>query len=376
MKSQQRTKIYNLVRKLPRPLKNLVVEAIYQIVNRDFKKAKTPLSINFFITDNCNLRCSHCFYAGHLNKNDKLKLENIRSIIKSLRNPLVSVVLTGGETFLRKDLLEICILLDKINTKKIILATNGTMPDLIYDGVKKILEKTDLDVAVQISIDGPEKIHDKIRGVPGTYKKAMLTIKKLKTIKNNKLTISASTTVSKTNYNYVEKTINELKGTGIFHGLQFVRSAGKQVFNIDKDLLSDFNSNKDFTLTIEQMEELSKIIKTKVKNQEDPLLNRTINLLNEYFIKVLREKKRFMNCTAGYTDAVIYPDGNVSICEFTKPFANLKDYDWNFYKLWTSKKAREVRAKTKNCVCTHQCNLLNSLRYDKKSIKKLFENED
>lgn len=373
MKTKQRTELYKIITKLPRPLKDIFVEIIYLVAKRDLMKAKTPLSINLFVTDNCNLKCSHCFYAGHLNKNDKLSLEHIKAITKSLRNPPVSVVLTGGETFLRQDLTEICILLDKIHTKKIILATNGTLPERIYKTVKDILSKTDLDVAVQISLDGPLEIHDKIRGVPGTFKKLLSTLEELKTIKNKKLTISVSTTISKKNCDYIAKTIEEVKKLKVFHGLQFVRSANKHVFNIDKEVLSDFDS-EDNTLTIKQMEDLQELIKARTDN-DDPLLNRTINLINKYFIRVLKSKKRFMSCTAGYVDAVIYPNGDVSICEFTKPFANLKDYNWDFYKLWTSDKAKEIRQKTKFCVCTHQCNLLNSLRYDKKSIVQLFKDE-
>lgn len=370
MKSKLREKVYSIILSLPKPLKSLLVGAIYRTALFEKKKAKTPLILNYFITDSCNLKCSHCFYAGHLNKKEKTSLEEIQKTIKSLKNPLVSVILTGGETFLRKDLVDICISLDKAKTKKIILATNGTFTDVIFSKVKEILKKTNLDVAVQVSLDGPEKIHDEIRGLKGSYKKALATIYKLKTIKSKKLNISISTTVSQRNYSYIEEFIKETKNLNIFHGIQFVRSANNQVFNIDRNILSDFDS-KDETLSEDQMKHLQSLIKS-INNKESQLLAKSIELINEYFMRVLKEKKRFMQCTAGYTDSVIYSNGDVSICEFTKPFANLRDFNWDFYKLWTSDKADNIRNKTRACVCTHQCNLLNSLRYDKESIKKLF----
>ena len=371
MKSNLREKAYKIIKNLPSPLKNLSLELVYYSVLKEKNSAKTPIISNLFLTDNCNLKCSHCFYAGHLNKEEKTSLEDIKKLVQSLKNPLISVVLTGGETFLRKDIVEICILLDKARTKKIILATNGTLPDIIFQKVKEILNKTNLDVAVQISLDGPEEVHDKIRGVKGTYKKAIETLNKLKQIKNPKLSLSISTTVSKKNYPYIESFIEETKKLNVFHGIQFVRSASQHVFNIDKNILSDFDSS-DNVLSKEEMLKLQELVK-KMDKGDSHLLSKSIELVNDYFIRVLDEKKRFMNCTAGYVDAIVYPSGDVSICEFTKPFANLNDFGWDFHKLWTSDKANEIRNKTKSCVCTHQCNLLNSLRYDKESIKRLFE---
>jgi MoaA/NifB/PqqE/SkfB family radical SAM enzyme len=372
MKTNLREKIYNVIQSLPSPLKYPIVEFVYQTTSYEKSKAITPLIMNLFVTDNCNLLCSHCFYAGHLNKQEKTTLKEIETMIKSLKNPLVSVILTGGETFLRKDIAEICVLLDKAKTKKVIMPTNGSFTDKVYQQVKEILKRTDLDVAIQLSLDGPEKTHDHIRGVKGSYEKAIKTLKKLKTIKSNKLSLSISTTVSKANYETIKDFLKETKPLKVFHGIQFVRSASKHVFNIDKNILSDFDS-EDPTLSMEQMEYIQKLVKIN-NNKATPLLSKTIELVNEYFMKSIKEKKRFMPCTAGYVDAVVYPDGGVSVCEFTKPFANLNDFNWDFYKLWTSDKANQMRKKTSVCVCTHQCNLMNSLRYDKKSIKTLFSN--
>jgi len=72
-------------------------------------------------------------------------------------------------------------------------------------------------------------------------------------------------------------------------------------------------------------------------------------------------------------DGVIYANGDVALCEFTRPFANLKDFDYNFRRLWHSPRAGEARKAIKTCFCAHPCNLISSMRCDWKSLNRLFE---
>ena len=43
-----------------------------------------------------------------------------------------------------------------------------------------------------------------------------------------------------------------------------------------------------------------------------------------------------LTCYAGTAGGVIYDEGTVSSCENLEPVGNLRDYDWNFRKLWFS----------------------------------------
>jgi len=54
---------------------------------------------------------------------------------------------------------------------------------------------------------------------------------------------------------------------------------------------------------------------------------------------------------------VIYDEGTVSSCENLEPVGNLRDYDWNFQKLWLSPAMQERRKKAADgCFCTHESN--------------------
>jgi hypothetical protein len=54
---------------------------------------------------------------------------------------------------------------------------------------------------------------------------------------------------------------------------------------------------------------------------------------------------------------VIYDEGTVSSCEILEGVDNLRNYDWNFSKLWYSSKMEERRDTVANgCFCTHESN--------------------
>ena len=68
------------------------------------KKNQLPSVLIFFATSRCNLSCSHCFYHDSLNKKfNELSLDEIDSFTKTM-DPLLHLVLTGGEPYLRHDL--------------------------------------------------------------------------------------------------------------------------------------------------------------------------------------------------------------------------------------------------------------------------------
>jgi MoaA/NifB/PqqE/SkfB family radical SAM enzyme len=77
----------------------------------------------------------------------------------------------------------------------------------------------------------------------------------------------------------------------------------------------------------------------------------------EYSIKMLCEHKKIVDCYAGNLDMVLHANGDVAACEYSKPFANIKDYNFDLLALWNSKAADNTRNKLNRCYCIHPCNL-------------------
>ncbi|MBI5639149.1 MAG: radical SAM protein [Nitrospirae bacterium] len=125
--------------------------------------------IQWHLTERCNLRCRHCYQTG--GRTDELSFDEIREVISEVSDMLrawadsfdmefsPSFNITGGEPFLREDIFEIMGELDRMGFA-IYLLSNGTLIDrhkarkLAILGIK----------GVQISIEGPEDVHDMIRG--------------------------------------------------------------------------------------------------------------------------------------------------------------------------------------------------------------------
>src|SRR6266851_7995946 len=95
--------------------------------------------------------------------------------------------------------------------------------------------------------------------------------------------------------------------------------------------------------------------------------------------KTKETQKAQLTCYAGTAGGVIYDEGTVSSCETLEPVGNLRDYDWNFQKLWFSAamQARRVKA-ADGCFCTHESNCYYpSLPYNPKHLVqiKMLESE-
>jgi MoaA/NifB/PqqE/SkfB family radical SAM enzyme len=328
---------------------------------------QTPTSIVFFITNRCNEKCKHCFYWAKLNKKiTELSLGQIEKIAKSLKNKY-ELLLTGGEPFLRQDLSEICNIFYNNNAESIKIVTNGFNVEQIFSYCKRITRNRK-KFSVSISIDGPPQVHNIIRGLDNAFENAVATIKKLKEIG---VELDIVTTISKHNYLHIEELINFTGPLKVNHHFSIARDSAC-VFNLDKHIMQDIDPQEDSCVPVT---DLSKIFgKIKTLNEKLNSWLEFDRLLLEYSIYILENKEKLFPCYAGKIDAVIYPEGDVSFCEFVKPVENLASFDYNFYKLWNSDKANLFRNYITNCFCVHGCNLATSMNLDKKTMCRLLIN--
>ena len=158
---------------------------------------RSPLLVSWFITERCNLSCLHCS-AGRT-KSPELSTGQVIDIIDSLKNLGTKLIkFTGGEPLLREDMVEI---INQTHSRglSVFLSTNGILfPE-------KVNEINKLD-GVTLSLDGPEEIHDHIRG-RGSYGK---TIEAIKTAKDKRIPLSISATLNSLNL----ESINHLLDCG------------------------------------------------------------------------------------------------------------------------------------------------------------------
>jgi MoaA/NifB/PqqE/SkfB family radical SAM enzyme len=130
-----------------------------------------------FVTSICNARCRTCFYWLELNRKGDMMFEEL-SRLSSTMPEFHDLWISGGEPFLRKDLARIIELFYRHNhIRDVRIPTNGLPTEQTLLTVKGILESCpELHLEVDISIDGFGETHDRIRGVPGNFEKALDTL--------------------------------------------------------------------------------------------------------------------------------------------------------------------------------------------------------
>lgn len=123
------------------------------------------------ITLNCNSRCIMC----DIWKN-RIKKELPPSAYARLPSSLRDINITGGEPFLRRDIVEIVRNMKRAAPRaRFVLNTNGFMPHKIGPDMERIIE-IDPKFAFRVSIDGMGNKHDQIRRIAGGFSKIQKTI--------------------------------------------------------------------------------------------------------------------------------------------------------------------------------------------------------
>ena len=363
-----------LFSKLPHLLQLPLARAYCNRKKKWVQNLGTPVALIFFVTSRCNLRCSHCFYWQELNSGDtELSIEEIRRIASSFKHP-VSLSLTGGEPFIRRDLKEIIEAFHRgCGTREVGIATNGTLQESAVEAIRSVLEMNCLSsLSIQISLDGLEGTHDAIRGIKGSYKKAISTIKELKKLEGKYpgFRLKTALTVQKRNLSELKEFVDNLLSLKIPLRFNIVRGGGFGVFNLPPTVCSNFDPKEGDSsfLSLGEIKGAYTLLKGMSDGNKFHFWPSRQQIIWELSIRMLEEKRSSMPCYASAMESVLYSDGDVAFCELSKPFANIREFDYDFARLWKSGKADKMRKLISRCCCIHGCNLTTGLTFEPETV--------
>jgi len=322
--------------------------------------------IQFAITWKCQLACEMCNIWKKSNENE-MALDDIKRVFSNRRflKSLKTIDITGGEPFLRSDLAQIIEYFSAEFPKaKILITTNGYSTKQIESLGKKILGACPPDkLEFSVSIDGPEKIHDKIRGKVGSYQNALESIEILKKLGAKKITLS--TTITKENRGSLMYVYNLAQSLGVrFATARFAQSS----FYYENPSLNMWSH--DELKDVER--EIDALIKARRAREGISLrLLRDAYFLKKAisFQKNCAQKER---CFSGTHSFFIDPNGNIYPCVMLdKPMGNALGEDLE--KIWFSERAREIRDSIVkgNCSCHTECETFLSMQRNVKDILKI-----
>ena len=355
------------------------LNTISYVKNVFVKRCTTPIYLILFVTERCNARCKHCFVNTLTNKDTKeaeLTLEEIALISKNMGN-LLYLLPTGGEPFLREDLPEIINCFYTHNRlRNVGIPTNGSLTEMTVASVQRIFSICkDVSLGVDISLDGLHEAHDRIREFPGLFEKAIDTYWQLKKLeeKNKNFKVCVEVTVSQFNqdslFELYEYFIKNLKVYNVF--IRLVRGNPRDPSAKEVD--------------IEKFEKLLRKVEHDLK--KGVFYGHAVYPFSEFItardiigrqltIKMLKEGTFQIPCYAGNLTGVVRSNGEVYPCELIhRPIGNVREYNYNFKKLWLSEAAREIRKEIKEnkCFCTHECFITNNILFNPRMLPRILK---
>jgi len=187
-----------------------------------------PLSVTIEVTRACNLRCLHCYAAADKPLENELSTDEVKRLIKEIADEGVKLlVFSGGEPLMRPDFYEILSYAAEETSLELSVATNAT---LVTKSVAKALrESAVFDVVTSLDGATPET-HDRLRGVPGAFKR---TIRGIKLLKGEGLRVTLVFTATALNYRELPKVLELADDLGVDRvGVNRYVCAGRGLENV------------------------------------------------------------------------------------------------------------------------------------------------
>jgi MoaA/NifB/PqqE/SkfB family radical SAM enzyme len=292
-------------------------------------KINLPIDCVLAVTYRCNSRCVMCD-IWKLKETRELELEYYKKLPKTLRD----INISGGEPFLRQDLVDLVKILHETCPKvRIVISTNGFLSDLIKEKMREIL-KVVPNIGVGVSIDGIGEMHDKIRGIPGGFGLATRTVKMLREdlgMKNLRIAF----TITKQNVEHLSKVYDLSRELGVELSLALAQSSE---FFFGGKIIEEMPEEKELK------EQFDYVIRHELKSWEPK------RWVRAYFAKSLydfaRTGKAPLPSRAGIDFFFLDPFGNIYpsvVHNFV--MGNLKES--NFAEIWFGKEAAEARENVK-----------------------------
>ena len=181
---------------------------------------RLPMGAVYEATMRCNLHCEFCYVGDLLNIEgewrQELPLDALTQAFPAQDGFQIS--LTGGEIFMRKDIMSV---LDLFRTKGYTcgyLTTNGTIITEERAEALAELAASGFLKHISVSVDGPKDLHDAARGLKGTFERTCAGLQRLQQAARRKgapLRVSINTTVAHESLDALDRMVDVAQELGV-----------------------------------------------------------------------------------------------------------------------------------------------------------------
>lgn len=283
-----------------------------------------PYHMVWISTNACNAKCIHCSTDALKAYNNELTTQEVKDMFSEFASlGIFDIAISGGEPFVRKDILEILEHIKSLGLK-VGIGSNGS---IINNSILNKLREIEID-RIQFSLDGLEFTHDKVRSWTGLYKK---TVNSILSALSFGLNVHVCFTVHKYNYQDIDSVIDLclLWGVKRFNLSRIVPTGrGEESLDLSNELWKKISTNfeKKRKLFSNQME-----FSTHLSQQI--IINSDLNCQDSY-----------IGCQAGIGQGCVDSRGQVYPCVLLPiEIGNIRDNSFEY--IW---KNSEVNKALKN----------------------------
>ncbi|MBI4774830.1 MAG: radical SAM protein [Deltaproteobacteria bacterium] len=326
--------------------------ALHRMAHRMGLRVPPPFSLTVSLTHRCNLHCRMCSVSTRCST--EMSLEQISRLASSLGKWPRWITFSGGEPFLRKDLETIVELFYwKCRPRVINLPTNATIPETAERAVRIAASCPETIVVANISLDDIGNLHDRIRGVPGTFERAVQTLQRIQKARPKNLKVGIHTVISTLNSDRIDRIAPSLRALKPDHYLTEIAEERWELQNAPLDVKPD----------TEKLRGALPLLKADlIQHAGDGFSRISASLRARYYDMLAVEPEpnnRLLPCYSGRASAHVDADGTVwACCVEGSVMGRLQDWDFDFRAMWNRSEAQSVRKRIADRACS--CPLANS----------------
>jgi Fe-coproporphyrin III synthase len=233
------------------------------------------------------------------------------------------VLMSGGEALLNPAFFSFCEIL-KAQKIKITLLSTGLSLTRHTDNLLKWVDD------IIVSLDGDEPLHDKIRNIPGAFRKLREGVQHLHAM-NPSFRITARTVIHRLNFRHWPAIIDTAAAIGLDQISFLPADVSSEAFNRAQPW--DEPRQHEILPDEKDLPELQEIIRRIINDHPEHFETKFIAESPEKFSKIGAYYGAFYGhnpfpykkCNAPWVSAVIEADGTVRPCFFHAPMGNIRE---------------------------------------------------
>lgn len=334
-----------------------------------------PRFMTYIVTFSCNARCIMCD-SWKKDSPDDLTLEEIGGIFDQLPR-MDAVRLSGGEPFVRRDMLDIAHMTqDKLKPYFLHITTNGFLTKRIVEFCEN--RRKDVPLFLLISVDGVEDKHNEVRGHKKAWDYVMKTIDALAPRRKElRLEMAINqTVVDAEGARQYQQLRDHLKPYNVRNNMVMAYDASA-TYSLESEIVSPSGIGELLTFGDFTKDDIRNLIEDVESNLSDQPMHERI--AQRYYLDGLRARlldeaktpKPNPPCVALSTHMRLFPNGDVPVCQFnTRTVGNFRKQ--SFEEIWWGDAIKPERDWVHGCPgCWAECEVLPNAMYTGDILKAI-----